>query len=72
MLTTPERLAMLEERVRHVEGDLKEIKSKVEDMHSILMQARGAKWAIVALASVGGFFAGLASQVAPFFKWPTH
>ena len=48
--STPERLASLEQRVVHVESELRRIAAKVDDMHEVLMQAKGVRWAIVAVA----------------------
>src|SRR5262245_62833732 len=49
-----ERLAVLEQQVSHMEAELARMSGKVDEMHAILLQARGVRWAIV------GFLAGLA------------
>jgi hypothetical protein len=54
-----ERLAALEQKVSHVEGEVGKISAKVDEMHAILMQARGIRWAIIALAGLLGFLAGM-------------
>ena len=57
--STGERLASLEQRVAHVESELKRISGKVDDMHEVLMQAKGVRWAIVAVAALVGFLTGI-------------
>jgi len=61
-----ERLARVEERLRHVEDQMDDMKSKVDEMHALLLQAKGARWAILVLAAFGGFVAGLANKLLPF------
>jgi hypothetical protein len=61
-----ERIATLEAEMRGMQDDVRETRKKVEAMHDLLMQAKGARWAIVALASLAGFLAGWAHKVLPF------
>ncbi|WP_159585902.1 hypothetical protein [Chelativorans xinjiangense] len=63
-----ERIARLEVHVSNLSDDLLKMSSKVDEMHGFLMQARGARWAIIAMASVGGFAAGTAAKFLPFIK----
>jgi hypothetical protein len=65
--TDAERLAALEERVRNIEEDVRETRSKVDEIHAVLLQAKGARWAIVAVASCAGFFAGFLPKLMPLF-----
>jgi hypothetical protein len=37
--------------------------AKVDEMHAVLMQARGVRWAIIAVAGLVGFLAGLSHWV---------
>jgi hypothetical protein len=53
-----ERLAVLEQQVSHMEAELDRMSGKVDEMHAILLQARGVRWAIIALAGLVGFLAG--------------
>ncbi len=53
-----ERLAILEQQVSHMEAELERMSGKVDEMHAILLQARGVRWAIIALAGLVGFLAG--------------
>jgi len=47
-----ERLAKVEQRVDHLEEELDGMALKVTEMHAVLMQARGARWAIVGLVGL--------------------
>ena len=58
-ITSNERIAVLEQRVIRVEAEVARISSKVDDMHAVLMQAKGVRWAIVAMAGVVGFVTGI-------------
>jgi len=58
-----ERLAVLEQKVSHMEQELARMASKVDDMHAILLQARGVRWAIIAVAGLVGFLAGISHWI---------
>jgi len=58
-----ERLAMLEQKVSHMEEELDRMAGKVDEMHAILLQARGVRWAIIAVAGLVGFLAGLSHWI---------
>ena len=55
-----ERLAVLEQKVSHMEAELERISGKVDEMHAILIQARGVRWAIIAVSGLVGFLVGIA------------
>ena len=55
-----ERLAVLEQKVSHMEEELDRMSAKVDEMHAILLQAKGVRWAIIAVSGLVGFLAGLA------------
>jgi len=54
-----ERVAVLEQKVLRVETELARMSTKVDEMHAVLMQAKGVRWAIVAVAGVVGFVTGI-------------
>ena len=54
-----ERLAMLEQKVSHMEAELGRMSGKVDEMHAILLQARGVRWAIIAVSGLVGFVIGI-------------
>lgn len=56
---TRDRLIALERDVTYQAAKLDEMSKKVSEMHALLTQARGARWAIlsmVGLASFAGWF----------------
>jgi hypothetical protein len=53
-----ERLAVLEQKVSHMEAELDRMSGKVDEMHAVLMQARGVRWAIIAVSGLVGFLVG--------------
>jgi hypothetical protein len=57
--STSERLVILEQKVSHIEAELDKISAKVDEMHAILLQARGVRWAIIAVSGLVGFLTGL-------------
>jgi len=61
------RIAVLETRHDHLEERIKKMSDQVDEMHSVLLQAKGARWAILAVAGLSGFMAGkLAGLIALF------
>ena len=42
-----------------MEGALGKISVKVDEMHAILLQARGVRWAVIAVSGVVGFLTGV-------------
>lgn len=61
------RVAVLEaHRVNH-EKKFDEMAAKVNEMHALLMQARGARWAILASAGLAGFLAGNLTFIKSLF-----
>lgn len=65
---TRERLILLEAEVRHMADDMRSMQRKVNEMHDLLMQAQGARWLIVGLATMGGAAAAFFAKLMPF--WP--
>jgi len=60
-----ERVAKLEVQMAHLSEKLDDTYKKVEEMHEILLQAKGARWVIVGLAGVAGLASGLATKLMP-------
>jgi hypothetical protein len=54
-----ERLATLEQKVTHMDQELGKISTKVDEMHGILLQARGVRWAVIAVSGLVGFVTGI-------------
>ena len=62
------RIAVLEAENRHNQEKLDKMSTKVDEMHAVLLQAKGAKWAILGVASLAGFLAGKVSSIIALFK----
>ena len=54
-----ERLVILEQKVSHMEERLEKMSAKVDEMHAILLQARGVRWAVIAVSGLVGFLTGI-------------
>ena len=63
--TQAERLAVLEQRVSHIETQVMRMSAQIGEMHAVLMQARGVRWAVIAVAGIVGFLTGLAHWFIP-------
>lgn len=61
-----ERIARLEEQVRGLRSDVQSLSEKVGHVHDTIQQARGARWAIISMATAGGFLAGLIAKLQTF------
>lgn len=55
-----ERIAVLETNQQFMREQITEMNENVREMHSILLQAKGARWAILGVASLAGFLSGKA------------
>ena len=62
-----ERLVRLETRHEHLTEKVEDMADKVDQMHELLVQAKGVRWVIIAMATIGGF---LASKVGTVIPWP--
>ncbi len=60
--TLRERVARLETKVDHLSEALDKAVTKVDEMHSVMMQAKGARWVLIAAASIAGALAGFAAK----------
>jgi hypothetical protein len=54
-----ERLVIVEQKVSHMEAELEKVSVKVDEMHAILLQAKGVRWAVIAVSGLVGFLAGV-------------
>lgn len=62
-----ERLVRLETKHEHMTEKVEAMAEKVDEMHELLLQARGVRWVIIAMATIGGF---LASKIGTIIPWP--
>lgn len=65
---TRERVTALEVELKHVSKQLSDMGEKVNEMHALLLSARGARWIIITAAAIGGF---LSAKLAAFMPWMT-
>jgi hypothetical protein len=61
------RLVRLEERAENRDVMLAKMSLKVDGMYDIMQQARGARWVLLAAATIGGAIAGFVAKFIPFF-----
>lgn len=62
-----ERIRALEVQIEHMAATVEHMSTKVDELHSMLMQARGARFALLAVAGLAGFLSGkLGAFVAAF------
>jgi signal transduction histidine kinase len=52
--------------LRELRKDFDVMSHKVDELHALFQQARGARWAIIAMAAIGGF---IASKIGAFIPW---
>lgn len=62
-----ERLVRLETKHEHLTEKFEDMAGKVDEMHELLVQAKGVRWVIIAMATIGGF---LASKLGTVIPWP--
>jgi len=72
MTSDGERIAILETNYRHLESKIDGMSEQISEMHDLLLKAKGAKWAIIGLATLGGFISAKVGVVAGLlgFKLP--
>lgn len=63
---TRDRVIALEVKVQHLEDKLDKAATKITEMHDVFMQAKGARWVIVAAAGIGGAVAGFTVKFIPW------
>jgi hypothetical protein len=63
---TRDRVIRLETQVENLDRDISSMKLKVDDMHEVLMQAKGARYVIAAAAAIAGGVTGFLVKFIPF------
>ena len=66
---TRDRLIRLETEVEHLTKNVASMSAQVKDMHELLMQAKGARWAILGMAGIGGF---ISAKLTALIPWIGH
>ena len=72
-MTDNERMAILETNYRHLTDQLDdtnrkldETNNKMDEMIALFNQARGARWAIIGMATIGGAVGALLMKLVTF------
>lgn len=63
---TRDRVIRLEAEVSQLGKTIESMDEKLTELHSLFLQAKGARWAIIGAATVGGF---IAAKAAAFLPW---
>ena len=63
-----DRLTRLETQFTHLSKSMDDTHQKVTVMHDLLMQARGMKYLIMVMATIGGAMSALAVKYLPFLR----
>jgi hypothetical protein len=63
-----ERLTRLETQFTHLSKSMDDTHEKVTRMHDLLMQAKGMKYLIMVMATIGGAVSALAVKYLPFMR----
>jgi hypothetical protein len=58
------RLTVLEVEHKHLVESVDAMSRKVDEMHTLLTQAKGARWAILMTVALSGFIAGSIAPIA--------
>jgi hypothetical protein len=60
------KIARLEVQVEHLTTTVDSMATKLDELHAVFLQAKGARWLLVAMAGMGGAIAGFATKWLPF------
>ena len=61
---TIERIVKLEVQIGHLDDELANVSKKVDEMHAMLLQAKGFRFALIAFVGVVSFVTG---TILPWF-----
>lgn len=59
-----ERLVKLEGKVERLD----EMANKIDELYELMHQAKGARWAVLAVVGMAGFIGGKLGTVVPFLN----
>lgn len=63
---TRDRVMRMEAELDNLERQVISMSKKIDDMHDLFMQARGARYVIIGAAAVGGAITGFLVKLIPF------
>ena len=70
MTDTRDRVIALERDVKHLTEQVDDMAGKVTAMHDLLQQAKGVRWLIIIMATIGGFIASKVGAILPWLSIP--
>jgi hypothetical protein len=70
MTDTRDRVIALERDVKHLTEQVDDMAGKVTAMHNLLQQAKGVRWLIIIMATLGGFIASKVGAIVPWLAIP--
>ena len=65
---TRDRLIRVESDLDHMRRDFLEMRVTLDEMHNILTQAKGARWMVLVMATVGGFISTKMATIMGLLK----
>ena len=71
-MTANERQAVLEEQLKNLKLEVDEIKTTVKEIHTVLIHARGARWAVITVLSVVTTIGALVGSFFPHWFQNTN
>ena len=63
---TRDKVIRLETEMAAMRNDVSKMAAKVDELHELLTQARGARWMLMILIALGGF---VAAKIAPIITY---
>lgn len=62
---TAVKVAKLEAQVEHLTKTVDSMATKLDDLHAVFLQAKGARWLLIGMAGIGGALTGFATKWLP-------
>ncbi|MGR7993805.1 hypothetical protein [Xanthobacter sp. ZOL 2024] len=66
---TRDRVIRLEADLKHVSQTVEKMATQLEELHTLLQQARGARWLLVGVAMLIGAAGGFLAKLGTLFAW---
>ncbi len=64
---TRDKVIRLETEMAAMRNDVSKMAAKVDELHELLTQARGARWMLMILIALGGFVAAKITPIITYF-----
>lgn len=66
---TRDRVIRLEAQVEHMSQTVERMAEQLSELHSLLQQARGARWLLVGVAMLIGAAGGFLAKIGTLLAW---